>query len=205
MPEMDALIRGYRHLHDLPRANEALETLKKVASLVKPIMRARNWKILELTEFFPNESNLLGLNVNRGQSVCLRLRYHNDRTAFLPFEEVVDTMLHELCHNVISPHNSSFHALWDQLRDELEALLRKGFTGQNFLSSGQRLGGGRMPQHEIRRLAREAAQQQQAALARRGFSRRLGGEIQSGWNHVRAPCPPRHRDVKKQGACAVTT
>ncbi|KAI6783106.1 DNA damage response protein-like protein [Emericellopsis cladophorae] len=179
MPEVDALIRAYRHLHGFPRANEALQTLKKIASLVKPIMRARNWKIFELTEFFPNEGHLL---------------------AFLPFEEVVDTMLHELCHNVISPHNSSFHALWNQLRDELEALLQKGFTGQNFLSSGQRLGGGRMPQQEIRRLAREAAQQQQAVLARQGFSRRLGGEIQNGWNHVRAAVPPsarRHQEGRR--------
>ena len=120
-----------------------------------------------------------------GQMVCLRLRYHNDRTAFLPFEEIVDTMLHELCHNVIGPHNESFHALWNQLRDEHEALLLKGFTGENFLSSGQRLGGGRMPQHEIRRLAREAARQQQASLAQHGFSRRLGGGTQRG-NNMRA-------------------
>lgn len=60
MPEHDPLIFSYRHLADFPRAKDALETLKKIASVVKPLMRARGWKVPELAEFYPNEHNLLG-------------------------------------------------------------------------------------------------------------------------------------------------
>lgn len=60
MTEHDALVLSYIHLANFPRANEALRTLQKVASLVKPIMRARGWKVGELAEFYPNQTSLLG-------------------------------------------------------------------------------------------------------------------------------------------------
>lgn len=59
--EYDALVLSYRHLGDLPRADDALVALKKIASLVKPIMRARGWKVRELCEFYPSQENLLGM------------------------------------------------------------------------------------------------------------------------------------------------
>lgn len=175
--EYDALVLSYTHLKSLPRQDDALHTLKKVASLVKPIMRARGWKVSELAEFYPDQQNLLGLNINKGQKILLRLRYPGDRTQFLPTEEVTDTMLHELCHIVHGPHDAKFHALWDQLRDEHEGLAMKGYTGEGFLSKGHKLGGAdRVPMREARRLARAAAEQraQQAARAR-GSGQRLGG------------------------------
>ncbi|KAI9648525.1 hypothetical protein NHQ30_003160 [Ciborinia camelliae] len=171
--ERDALISSYSHLKVQKREDEALHSLKKIASLVKPIMRARNWRVGTLTEFYPDQQNLLGLNVNRGQKICLRLRYPGDRNQFLPMEEVVDTMLHELCHNEIGPHNQQFHALWDQLRKEHEGLTAKGYTGEGFLSEGKSLGGRRVPQHEARRLARIAAEKRQKGL--KGSDQKLGG------------------------------
>ena len=60
MSEHDALVLSYSHLRDIPRADEALHTLRKVASLAKPIMRARKWKVKELAEFYPSQQNLLG-------------------------------------------------------------------------------------------------------------------------------------------------
>ena len=60
MPEVDPLILSFSHLAQFPRANEALQSLKKIASLVKPIMRNRRWKVKTLTEFYPNQQNLLG-------------------------------------------------------------------------------------------------------------------------------------------------
>lgn len=190
MPEHDALVFEYSHLKRLSRENEALHTLKKIASLVKPIMRARNWKVGVLAEFYPNQQNLLGMqspllgkictslillgiNENRGQKICLRLRYPGDVNQFLPLEQVVDTMLHELSHNVHGPHNAEFHALWDQLRQEYEALLSKGYTGEGFLSQGHALGGRRLPMHEARRLARAAAEKR--AVLSKGSGQRLGG------------------------------
>ena len=64
MPEHDALIFEYSHLKALPREKEALHSLKKIASLVKPIMRARNWKVGTLAEFYPSQQNLLGAESN---------------------------------------------------------------------------------------------------------------------------------------------
>ncbi|KAK3694055.1 WLM domain-containing protein [Podospora appendiculata] len=173
MAEHNALVLSFSHLKDFPREKEALHSLKKIASLVKPIMRARGWKVAELAEFYPDQQNLLGLNVNRGQRILLRLRYPGDRNQFLPIEQVTDTMLHELSHIVHGPHDAKFNALWNQLRDEHEGLVRKGYTGEGFLSNGRVLGGQRLPMHEARRLARVAAEKRRTLSS--GSGQRLGG------------------------------
>ncbi|QIW95908.1 hypothetical protein AMS68_001426 [Peltaster fructicola] len=177
--EHEALFTTYEHLQGLPRGDSALTLLRKVASMVKPIMRKRGWTVRVLAEFLPVEANLLGLNINRGMKICLRLRYHNNPDLFLPIEQVVDTLLHELSHNVWGEHDANFHRLWDELRDEHEVLLFKGFTGEGFLGQGQRLGGrNAMPApQEMRRLARASAEQRhnQSGLSA-GSGRRLGGE-----------------------------
>ncbi|KAF2723291.1 WLM-domain-containing protein [Polychaeton citri CBS 116435] len=180
LKEHDSLFNTYEHLPSLPRADDALKLLRKIASLVKPIMRKRGWKVQILAEFLPSEQNLLGLNINKGYKICLRLRYHNHPDLFLPLEQVVDTALHELSHNVWGDHDGNFHRLWDELRDEHEILVRKGYTGEGFLSEGHRLGGSRMgrpvPQQELRQLARQSAEKrkQQGALTV-GSGQRLGG------------------------------
>jgi hypothetical protein len=60
MVELNALVLNYSHLKSFPREKEALHSLKKIASLVKPIMRARNWNVGTLAEFYPDQHNLLG-------------------------------------------------------------------------------------------------------------------------------------------------
>ncbi|KAL6248986.1 hypothetical protein RBB50_004049 [Rhinocladiella similis] len=172
--ELDPLVDEFQHLSEKSRPREALQMLQKIASMVKPIMRQRNWRVGVLTEFYPRESNLLGLNVNGGEKICLRLRHAGDDTQFLPFESVLDTMLHELCHIVHGPHNQAFNALWDKLRDEHEALLRKGYTGEGFLGKGNRLGGRRIPMSEIKRQARAAAERRRELS--KGSGQRLGGQ-----------------------------
>lgn len=142
--------------------------------MVKPIMRVRNWRVGVLTEFYPQQANLLGLNVNHGEKICLRLRYPGDDTQFLPLDNVVDTMLHELAHIVHGPHDQAFHALWDKLRDEHESLLRKGYTGEGFLGKGSRLGGRRVPLSEIKRQARAAAERRRDLT--KGSGQKLGGQ-----------------------------
>ena len=118
-----------------------------------------------------------GLNVGGGKQICLRLRYPGDSNQFVPVEQVVDTMLHELAHNVYGPHDAKFHALWNQLRDEHEALVMKGYTGEGFLSEGRRLGGRRVPREEARRLAQAAAEKRARTQGARtaGPGQRLGG------------------------------
>jgi DNA-dependent metalloprotease WSS1 len=51
--EIDPRISYYTHLRDKPREKEALHMLKKIASLVKPIMRQRGWRVGTLSEFYP--------------------------------------------------------------------------------------------------------------------------------------------------------
>jgi hypothetical protein len=82
-------------------------------------------------------------------------------------------MLHELSHNVHGPHDAKFHALWNQLRKEYEALLAKGYTGEGFLSDGRVLGGRRVPRDEARRIARAAAEKRRTLYS--GSGQRLGG------------------------------
>ncbi|KAG9245137.1 zinc ion binding protein-like protein [Calycina marina] len=173
MVERDDLIFQYSHLNGLPREKEAPRSLQKVTSLVKPIMRARNWKVITLVEFYPDHQNLLGINENRGQRICLRLRHPGDKNQFLTLEQVVDTMLHELSHNVHGPHDAKFHALWDYLRAEYEGLIAKGYARECSLSEGHQLCGHRVPLHEARRIARVAAEKRCNLSA--GSGQRLGG------------------------------
>ena len=88
-------------------------------------------------------------------------------------DQVVDTMLHELSHNVHGPHDAKFHALWDQLRKEYEGLVSKGYTGEGFLSDGHRLGGRGVPRDEARRIARNAAEKRRTLYS--GSGQKLGG------------------------------
>ncbi|EXJ57138.1 hypothetical protein A1O7_07482 [Cladophialophora yegresii CBS 114405] len=175
--ELDPLVDRFQHLTSKARPNEALTILKRVASLVKPIMRVRGWRVGILAEFYPDEHALLGLNTNRGEAIHLRLRYPSDDRQFLPFENIVDTMLHELSHIVHGPHDQAFHALWDKLRDEHEALLRKGYTGEGFLGKGNRLGGRGIPRSELQRQARAAAERRgRNAILAQGSGSKLGGK-----------------------------
>lgn len=83
------------------------------------------------------------------------------------------TMIRRLCHIVHGPHDEPFHILWNQLRSEHENLLSKGYTGEGFLSTGHKLGGGRIPMHEARRRARASAEKRRTLTA--GSGQKLGG------------------------------
>ncbi|XP_021842642.2 uncharacterized protein [Spinacia oleracea] len=132
-----------RALKRKPRQDEAKQILERIAKQVQPIMRKHNWRVKVLSEMYPKRKELLGLNVGRGIEVKLRLRRPDRELEFYSFHEVLDTMLHELCHNAHGPHNASFYQLWDQLRKECEELMSKGIsgTGEGFDLPGKRLGG----------------------------------------------------------------
>lgn len=63
MTDHESLVGSYIHLAKEQRASDALHTLKKIASQVKPMMRARGWKVGQLTEFYPDQTNLLGMYI----------------------------------------------------------------------------------------------------------------------------------------------
>ncbi|XP_021679179.2 DNA-dependent metalloprotease WSS1 isoform X2 [Hevea brasiliensis] len=145
-----------------PGEEKAKKMLEKLAKQVQPIMRKHKWSVKLLSEFCPNNPALLGLNVGGGVHVKLRLRRPNRDWDFFPFDQVLDTMLHELCHNVHGPHNANFYKLWDELRKECEELLSKGITGtgEGFDLPGRRLGGfsRQPPPSSLRKAALDAAE-----------------------------------------------
>ncbi|KAG9148816.1 hypothetical protein Leryth_024720 [Lithospermum erythrorhizon] len=112
-----------------PKEEEAKKILQNIAKQVQPIMRKHSWRVKILSEFCPKNPRLLGLNVGAGIHVKLRLRRVNRDDEFLHYDEILDTMLHELCHNAHAPHNSSFYKLWDEIRKECEDLMSKGISG----------------------------------------------------------------------------
>ena len=152
-----------RPLKNFARADDAHRTLESVCAQVRPLMAARKWRVPLVEEFFPSNASLQGMNVGGGAKIFLRLRPARDRAEFLHFDHVLATMLHELAHNEVGPHNAAFHALNDVLRAEVEALQAKGVTGDKpthapgfwapagTLSTGvatgpgARLGGARLP------------------------------------------------------------
>ncbi|KAG7595326.1 Zinc finger RanBP2-type [Arabidopsis thaliana x Arabidopsis arenosa] len=164
-----------------PREDEARKILEKVANQVQPIMTRRKWRVKVLSEFCPKNPMLLGVNVNRGVQVKLRLRRVNHDGEFLSYHEILDTMLHELCHNAHGPHNANFYKLWDELRKECEELMSKGITGtgQGFDIPGKRLGGlsRQPPLSSLRATAATAAEKRvRAGTLLPSGPHRLGGD-----------------------------
>lgn len=160
---------------------EARKILEKIAKQVQPIMRKHKWRVKLLSEFCPNNPRLLGLNVNRGVHVKLRLRRPNKDWDFYPIDQVLDTMLHELCHNVHGPHDAKFYKLWDELRKECEELMSKGITGnaEGFDLPGRRLGSfSRQPPLSSLRKTALAAAEKRVLLGSMMPSgpKRLGGD-----------------------------
>ena len=56
----DELVYMIQHLTDMPQPDVALKTLRKLASLAKPIIRSHGWRVGMLSEMYPDEAGLLG-------------------------------------------------------------------------------------------------------------------------------------------------
>lgn len=119
---------GTRPSSRTPHAFEARRLLLKLATdpAVVHIMAQRQYRVGTLAEMDPIDdhlaekmegggSRLLGYNTNGGMSIHVRLRTR-DLTAFEPYSALVDTLLHELVHNEVGPHNDHFWHLFGQLK-----------------------------------------------------------------------------------------
>ncbi|ODV58414.1 metalloendopeptidase WSS1, partial [Ascoidea rubescens DSM 1968] len=104
----------------------AYNILKDLSSAVAPLMKESNLKITLLTEFYPNNKSLLGLNYNSGQKICLRLRSPFDENTFLHFTEILSTLLHELSHNFHGPHDNKFYNFLSHLNERLYQIQKLG-------------------------------------------------------------------------------
>ncbi|KAG2155682.1 WLM domain-containing protein [Suillus clintonianus] len=177
---LQTFVKSFTHLKDRPHADRALPMLQRVAALVKPIMRKHGWILPLLSEFFPDSPNLVGLNVNGGEQILLRLRMPWAPDTFYEEDQVVRIMLHELTHNVHGPHDEIFYKFLAALEDEYDTLVRSGYAGEGFFSPGQRLGAGvshDLPPHIARLRALEAAEKRNRTNGVLGSGGRLGGRV----------------------------
>ena len=117
----------------------AKDLLTKASKMVQPIMIKHKLQITTLSEFFPSNPSLQGMNTNKGEKVEVRCREPSDQTRFYTIDYIVGTLLHELCHNVHGPHNSEFYKLLDQFNNELDEFQSKNIegTGAGFDAPGK--------------------------------------------------------------------
>ncbi|KAK6200403.1 WLM domain-containing protein [Scheffersomyces amazonensis] len=109
-------------LNRYPDKDYARDLLHQIVKMVAPIIHENNFKVGTLCEMFPKSPNLLGLNVNRGQKILIRLRYHSNERSFLPVGDLVETFLHELTHNIYGKHDEKFYKFLDGLKKRFEAI-----------------------------------------------------------------------------------
>lgn len=128
-------------LNRFPDKEYANDLLHQVARLVAPLIHERGFKVGTLCEMFPKNANLLGLNVNHGQKILLRLRYHSNDRLFLPLGDIIGTFLHELTHNLYGPHDSKFYNYLDGLKERYE-LIQYGGASKGYVCEEEKLGRG---------------------------------------------------------------
>ncbi|KAG0572075.1 hypothetical protein KC19_VG065900 [Ceratodon purpureus] len=192
--------------------DEARRLLEMAAKQVQPIMRERKWQVKLLSEFCPSSPGLLGLNIDGGREVRIRLRHHGRDWDFYPYESVLGTLLHELTHNQCGPHDAKFYKLLDEITKECEELMAKGIlgTGQGFDARGQRLGGytHNPPPTNLRAVALAAAEKRaKAASFMPSGARRLGGdsEIMRALSPLQAAAMAAERRLRDDLWCAAPT
>lgn len=130
-------IGSLKKFSDLEYANSLLH---QVAKLVAPILHMNNFKVGTLCEMYPKNPNLLGLNVNRGQKILIRLRYHSNERLFYPLGDIIGTMLHELTHNIYGPHDAKFYKFLDGLKKDFENIQYGSLAKTNYVCEEQTLG-----------------------------------------------------------------
>ncbi|KAI0640007.1 WLM domain-containing protein [Trametes polyzona] len=198
----DVFVKSFSHLKDRPHADKALPLLQRIASLVRPIMRKQGWVLPILSEFYPDDPQLLGkcrselprsrvltgaivstgLNINSGQKILVRLRPPHAPDTFYDEEHIVHTMLHELTHNVHGPHDEKFYKFLTGLEEEYQALRSSGYSGEGFHSDGRRLGANvshDLPPHLAKQKALEAAEKRRHISVILGGGGRIGGMVRS--------------------------
>lgn len=171
-------INTITYLKKKPNSQYAFEILQDINTSVALLMRENGLKVSILTEFYPKQKNLLGLNVNHGYKIMLRLRQPFDDSRFLSREEIMNTMIHELVHNKIGPHNDKFKAQMKDWCGRQYVIETLGLV-ENFLGVGKRLGGVNINSSYNIRQRRIQSLQQNTSNIKGGGSQRLGSSLVS--------------------------
>lgn len=139
-------IRPLPHLPDPDRALAYLHRLRDDAG-IKHAMQTHKFSVGLLTEMDPRlyteanhegTSRTLGLNRNKGQVIELRLRT-DDFYGYRDYKTVRKTLCHELAHNIHSPHDKHFWALYREIEREVEHVA----DSNGGRAGGRSLAGGR--------------------------------------------------------------
>ncbi|KAM5536586.1 hypothetical protein V8D89_009681 [Ganoderma adspersum] len=142
-------------LPHLPNPDAARELLTKLANdpAIRHVMRRHQFAVGLLTELAPHEQpHLLGLNVNAGQAIKLRLRT-DAYDGFRLYKEVRRVLCHELTHNVWGDHDNNFKELNSELNREVAEFERARATGTHFL--GEKADGVMPPRSALEAEAQE--------------------------------------------------
>ncbi|KAJ1679543.1 hypothetical protein EV182_001838 [Spiromyces aspiralis] len=139
------LIGDIKVLKAFSNAEEARKILVRVAKLTRPVMVRRGWQVGRLLEYFPKDKSLYGINVNHGKDIKIRLRNPNSPHTFLSMNFILGTMLHELGHIEVGPHNQNFYDLLNRIKVETEEAISKDrqlwgiYSGDESLRNGIKL------------------------------------------------------------------
>ncbi|TEB33376.1 WLM-domain-containing protein [Coprinellus micaceus] len=115
---------------------ESRQLLRALAAQVKPVMKSHGFSVNSFEEYEYN-AVFAGRNWNNGETVELVLRRPGGE--FYPASWLMSTLCHELAHIKHMNHGPAFQALWKQLRLEVRHLQERGYYGDGYWSSGQRL------------------------------------------------------------------
>jgi hypothetical protein len=95
-------------LQHLPNPSSALELLTRLSNdpAICHIMQRHQFSVGVLTELVPHEHpELLGLNVNAGQTIKLKIRT-DAYDGFRWYKDIRTVLCHELAHNVWGDHDN---------------------------------------------------------------------------------------------------
>jgi hypothetical protein len=132
--DLDGEFEGYQTLDGLPLENYALTLLRRCAYLVGPIMRRHGWAAPLLSEIYLDKHpNLAGYHKSWlsptkriPMEIALRLREPENMHKFIPIDEIMQIMLHELTHFENVDHDLSFYTSNARLLAELRDDVSKG-------------------------------------------------------------------------------
>ncbi|CCJ31507.1 unnamed protein product [Pneumocystis jirovecii] len=103
------------------RNQDAFKLLKEIELFTKPIMSSRGWKV--------------GLNINKGSKICIRLRTCNDENTFYPLDYLIEIIL---VHNVLIM-KSFMENLLNKLNSEFNQLLSSKYYEKDAYSKSSKL------------------------------------------------------------------
>lgn len=132
-----------------PPPFEAEKLLQRLATDpgIIDIMKSKKFTVGILTEMSPLEAqermakrgtpnmDLLGYNQNAGEMIVLRLRTDNTK-GFRPYHDLINTLIHELAHNVWGAHDHNFWQLYGELKAQYMRFHRFWSHGGKAADSG---------------------------------------------------------------------